>query len=89
MAWTLFSLETRDGRSIYLLPALNEPVSSNLLVSRLWNYFWYATRCIPGGEGHSRMISKASKFFAMSLLLVSVSALADSCNNFNICTCAG
>ena len=36
------------------------------------------------GEGHSRMISKASKFFAMSLLLVSVSALADTCNNFNI-----
>jgi hypothetical protein len=35
------------------------------------------------------MISKASKFFAMSLLLVSVSALADTCNNFNIYTCAG
>jgi hypothetical protein len=34
------------------------------------------------------MISKASKFFAMSLLLVSVSALADTCNNFNIYTCA-
>lgn len=35
------------------------------------------------------MISKASKFFAMSLLLVSVSALADTCNNFNIYACAG
>jgi len=35
------------------------------------------------------MISKASKFFAMSLLLVSVSALADTCNNFNAYTCAG
>jgi len=35
------------------------------------------------------MISKASKFFAMLLLLVSVSALADTCNNFNIYTCAG
>ena len=34
------------------------------------------------------MISKASKFFAMSLLLASVSALADTCNNFNIYTCA-
>ncbi len=35
------------------------------------------------------MISKASKFFAMLLLLVSVSALADTCNNFNIYACAG
>ncbi len=35
------------------------------------------------------MISKASKFFAISLLLVSVSALADTCNNFNIYACAG
>ena len=34
------------------------------------------------------MISKASKFFAMSLLLVSVSALADTCNKFDIYTCA-
>lgn len=35
------------------------------------------------------MISKASKFSAVSLLLVSVSALADTCNNFSIYTCAG